>query len=205
MTTNETAATLPDMKAVGASINTRITALEYKKFAAVATSGKYSDLIGAPNLEGTANFAGASFTGAVTVPEPTADQNPATKKYTDQKIESAKVAAATVAKDASVPRVGNRGVLSGYESCSSGAAALTLSGASPETQVLTAAAAITVANGDAATAYTKNVFIKESRTTITPGAAWKWAGGKVPEMKANSLLIAKWCGEVGVLSLVTTE
>lgn len=111
----------------------------------------------------------------------------------------------TAQKASLVAKSGDRGALAGFEDCTTSAAAITISGTSPETQIVNAAVSITIANGTAAKAYTKNVFIKDAGATVSPGSAWKWVGGKVPEMKVNSLLVAKWCGDVGILSLVTTE
>lgn len=117
---------------------------------------------------------------------------------------SAKADSAKTADDA-VKKSGDRSALAGYESVSAGAAAITIKADSPDDQVVTGAVAITVADGAASQTWQKNVVIKNAGATVVPGAAWKWAGGKAPEMKANSLLVCKWVHDVGFLSLVLTE
>lgn len=172
------ATTLPNMKNDGAAINSRLTVLETKTtnlenktFAAVATSGSYTDLTNTPDLS-----------------------------------EYATNTAVTSGLAAKVSASGNRGTLAGYESCaSSSASALTLNESSAETQVVTGPVAITVNDGPASRAFTKNVLIINSSATVTLGTRWKWANGKVPEMKPNSLLVCKWASTLGIASLVVTE
>lgn len=117
---------------------------------------------------------------------------------------SAKAVSAKTADDA-VKKSGNRSSLAGYEAVSAGAAAITVKADSPDDQVVTSAVAITVADGAASQTWQKNVVIKNAGATVVPGTAWKWAGGKAPEMKANSLLVCKWVHDIGFLSLVLTE
>lgn len=117
---------------------------------------------------------------------------------------SAKADSAKTADDA-VKKSGDRSALAGYESVSAGAAAITIKADSPDDQVVTGAVAITVADGAASQTWQKNVVIKNAGATVVPGTAWKWAGGKAPEMKANSLLVCKWVHDIGFLSLVLTE
>lgn len=100
---------------------------------------------------------------------------------------------------------GDRGACAGFETAATTNSAVTISGSSADSMLVTGAVAITLANGAAGTAFTKNVLVTNAGATITPGSGWKWAGGKVPEMKANSLLVAKWLGSLGVLSLIYTE
>lgn len=117
---------------------------------------------------------------------------------------SAKAASAKTADDA-VKKSGARSALAGYESVSAGAAAVTITASSADDQVLTGAVAITVNNGTSGQTWQKNVLVKNAGATVVPGASWKWAGGKAPEMKANSLLVCKWINDTGILSLVLTE
>ena len=117
---------------------------------------------------------------------------------------SAKAASAKTADDA-VKKSGARSALAGYESVSAGAAAVTITASSADDQVLTGAVAITVNNGTSGQTWQKNVLVKNEGATVVPGTSWKWAGGKAPEMKANSLLVCKWINDTGILSLVLTE
>lgn len=117
---------------------------------------------------------------------------------------SAKAVSAKTADDA-VKKAGARSALAGYESVSAGAAAITITASSADDQVLTGAVAITVNNGTSGQTWQKNVLVKNAGATVVPGASWKWAGGKAPEMKANSLLVCKWINDTGILSLVLTE
>lgn len=111
---------------------------------------------------------------------------------------------ADTATDA-VKKSGNRAALAGYETIGSGAAAVTVNASSPDDQVVTGAVTITVADGAAGQTWQKNVGITNAGASVAPGNQWKWAGGKAPEMKANSLLVCKWLGTFGILSLVLTE
>lgn len=117
---------------------------------------------------------------------------------------SAKAASAKTADDA-VKKSGARSALAGYESVSAGEDAVTITASSADDQVLTGAVAITVNNGTSGQTWQKNVLVKNAGATVVPGASWKWAGGKAPEMKANSLLVCKWINDTGILSLVLTE
>lgn len=117
----------------------------------------------------------------------------------------AKTADVNTAVNARVPKSGDRGACAGYETCTSQGAAVQITDSSPDTIAVTAAVAVTVANGTAGRAYTKNVLLVDAGATVSAGDKWKWMNGKVPEMKTNSLLVAKWCGTMGVLSLIYTE
>ena len=121
------------------------------------------------------------------------------------KADSATTAnSANTAADA-VKKACNRSALAGFETIASGASAITINATSADDQVLTGAVAITVANGSAGQTWQKNVGITNAGASVAPGNLWKWAGGKAPEMKANSLLVCKWLGTFGILSLVVTE
>ncbi len=101
-----------------------------------------------------------------------------------------------------VQKSGNRGLLSGYEAMSS-SYSVTVTSTSADDQV--AAGTITVQNGTSGQTWQKNVAITSAGAKVSPGSNWKWAGGSAPEVKANSLLVCKWCGTFGILSLITTE
>lgn len=124
------------------------------------------------------------------------------KAKTAEVADSAKTA--NTATDA-VKKSGNRAALAGFETISSGASAVTINASSPDDQVVTGAVAVTVSNGAAGQTWQKNVGITNAGASVAPGNQWKWAGGKAPEMKANSLLVCKWLGTFGILSLVLTE
>lgn len=111
---------------------------------------------------------------------------------------------ANTAVDA-VKKAGDRSALAGFETIASGASAVTINATSPDDQVVTGAVAITVSNGAAGQTWQKNVGIANAGASVAPGNLWKWAGGKAPEMKANSLLVCKWLGTFGILSLILTE
>ena len=104
-----------------------------------------------------------------------------------------------------ITKTGDRGSLAGYETISSSANAITINATSADDQICTGAVTITVSDGSNGQTWQKNVTITNAGATISPGSKWKWAGGKAPELKANSLLVCKWVGVFGVLSLVTTE
>lgn len=101
-----------------------------------------------------------------------------------------------------VQKSGNRGSLSGYEAMSS-SYSVTVTSTSADDQV--AEGTITVQNGTSGQTWQKNVAITSAGAKVSPGSNWKWAGGSAPEVKANSLLVCKWCGTFGILSLITTE
>lgn len=124
------------------------------------------------------------------------------KAKSAEKADSATTA--NTATDA-VKKSGNRAALAGFETISSSANAVTINASSPDDQVVTGAVAVTVSNGSAGQTWQKNVALTNAGASVAPGNQWKWAGGKAPEMKANSLLVCKWLGTFGILSLVLTE
>lgn len=128
----------------------------------------------------------------------------AAKTYLGINAKAKTAGTADTATDA-VKKSGNRAALAGFETISSGASAVTINASSPDDQVVTGAVAVTVSNGAAGQTWQKNVCITNAGASVSPGNQWKWAGGKAPEMKANSLLVCKWLGTFGILSLVLTE
>lgn len=99
---------------------------------------------------------------------------------------------------------GSRGTLAGYEATTVSSGALAVNQDSPDSQQLTTAAAITVSDGAANTAWVKKVSIKDTGTTISLGSAWSWAGGSQPTVTAPSLLILSWDNDCGIAILQTT-
>ena len=110
-----------------------------------------------------------------------------------------------VIHDTYITKTADRGKLAGYEQTSAVATPVTVDGASADDVTVTGAVVISVPNGTASQTYQKNVGITNAGATISPGGQWKWVGGKAPEVKANSMLVCKWLGSFGILSLVLTE
>lgn len=187
-------ADLPDMSALGKELSTRLTTLESGKLdkTAKAVSANTADTASAAVKLQTART--IAISGKVTGTATAFDGSAAIT-----------INATSATDDTKAAISGARGTCAGYETASTSAAAVTINASSADSMVVTGAVAITLADGAAGTAFTKNVLITDAGATITPGAGWKWAGGKVPEMKANSLLVAKWLGTLGVLSLIYTE
>lgn len=98
-----------------------------------------------------------------------------------------------------------RGELAGYESTSSASTNISITQSSEDDLTMSSASTIFVTNGTSGTTWQKNIAITNTGVKVSPGGSWKWVGGEAPEIKANSLLICKWCGTFGILSLITTE
>lgn len=110
----------------------------------------------------------------------------------------------TAVNDASkVALTGSRGTLAGYEAMTVSGSALTVNQDSPDSQQLTAAAAITVSNGTANTAWVKKVSIKNASATISLDTSWSWVGGSQPTVTAPSLLVLSWDNNCGMAILNT--
>ena len=165
-----------------------------------------------------------TFTGVVTIPTPATSDN-STKAASTAFVNSfvngkgfitadtadtkylgikAQAESAKTAVDA-VKKSGNRAALAGYETISSSSNAITINATSADDQICTGAVTITVSDGSNGQTWQKNVTITNAGATISPGSKWKWVGGKAPELKANSVLVCKWVGVFGILSLITTE
>lgn len=131
----------------------------------------------------------------------------ATASFAKQSNGILKLSISVPATDTSalVKKSGDRGALSGFETVGSTASAVTINASSADDIVVTGAVAITVSDGAAGQTWQKNVAITNAGATVAPGSKWKWANNKTPEMKANSLLVCKWMGVFGILSLVVTE
>ena len=100
---------------------------------------------------------------------------------------------------------GSRGLLAGSCSFATMSSAGTISSTSADNILVNGAVAVTIAAGGAAEAWTKAVVIRNAGATITLNSGWKWQGGKVPTITADSLLILKWFGSVGIANLTATE
>ena len=156
----------------------------------------YLSLTEGGNVLGGVNYqSGVAFNGDVTIT--------GTGNYT---INGENIATVNQIPDVStkINISGSRGTLAGYETTSVGAAALTVNQDSPDSQQLTAAAAITVSNGTANQSWVKKVSIKDAATTISLGSAWSWAGGSQPTVTAPSLLVCSWDNDCGIAILQTT-
>ena len=153
-------------------------------------------------------LAGGTSTGALTAPSVsiTKDNAKVKGKNIVRSVNGTSAGAdGNVTLNTFITQTGDRESLAGYETISSSANAITVNATSADDQICTGAVTITVSDGSNGQTWQKNVTITNAGATISPGSKWKWAGGKAPELKANSLLVCKWVGVVGVLSLVTTE
>ena len=176
------------------------------------------------NLTGTASEAthaasANSATNATTAAACTGNAATATKLAAAHTISLTGLATGSVAFDGSADAAmnvtavndaskialsGSRGTLAGYEATNVSGSALTVNQASPDSQQLTAAAAITVSNGTANTAWVKKISIKNASATISLGSAWTWVGGSQPTVTAPSLLVLSWDNDCGMAILNTT-
>jgi len=96
-----------------------------------------------------------------------------------------------------VPKVGNRGALAGYEIAVSAASIN-----SDSNDANYSGANVTVADGAEGTAWTKTVLLTGA-VSVTLGSSWSWAGGEVPTVTANSVLVLHWCSSHGIASIVS--
>lgn len=97
---------------------------------------------------------------------------------------------------------GARGTLAGYNTPASSSSAITIDGSSSDDTVVTSAVAVTIANGSSGQTWAKTVALQNASATVTLGSSWAWVGGSAPTIKANSILIVKWCGSFGLANLV---
>lgn len=96
-----------------------------------------------------------------------------------------------------VPKTGNRGVLTGYETPAS---ASSIDGTSNDANY--SGANVTVANGASETSWTKTVLLTGA-VTVTLGSSWSWVGGEVPTVTVNSVLVLHWCSSHGIASIIS--
>ena len=98
---------------------------------------------------------------------------------------------------------GARGTLSGYSATFVTNSAVTIEATSSDDIAVTGTAVITVNNGNAGESWSKTVAISNASTTIALGSGWSWAGGEVPTIEANSVLVLYWNNTFGKANLIT--
>lgn len=96
-----------------------------------------------------------------------------------------------------VPKVGDRGALAGYETAVSAAYIN-----SDSSDANYSGENVTVADGAEGIAWTKTVLLTGA-VSVTLGSSWSWAGGEVPTVTANSVLVLHWCSSHGIASIVS--
>ena len=104
-----------------------------------------------------------------------------------------------------IPLSGSRGTLSGYNTLASSSTAITINASSNDDTVVTSAVSVTIANGSSGQTWTKTIAFQNASATVTLGGSWKWLDGSAPTIKANSILIVKWCGTFGLANLIAGE
>lgn len=167
----------------------RVEALEETLDNGVVTS--VNGKTGAVSLDvGVTSFNGSK--GAVTYSAPVTSVNGQTGAVTISTGDSTKI-----------PISGSRGSLAGYNTPASSSSAVTISATSNDDTIVTSAVAVTVSNGSSGQTWTKTVALQNASATVTLGGSWKWVGGSAPMIKANSILVVKWCGTFGLANLVT--
>lgn len=103
----------------------------------------------------------------------------------------------TLKEQTLVPKVGDRGALAGYETAVSAA---NINSDSSDANY--SGENVTVADGAEGTAWTKTVLLTGA-VSVTLGSSWSWAGGEVPTVTANSVLVLHWCSSHGIASIVS--
>lgn len=106
------------------------------------------------------------------------------------------------ASEAKVDKTGDRGTLAGYSVPSVTSNAISITGESADDIQVTSAVEINVANGSANKAWSKLVSITDASATITLGSKWSWAGGEVPTVEANCILVLYWNNTFGKANLI---
>lgn len=98
---------------------------------------------------------------------------------------------------------GNRGEIGGYNTPKVYGMAMSVNGDSNDDTQFISSAAFSVANGTAGTAWTKAVWFTQAMVDgITLGSSWNWAGGEVPTIDANSVLVLYWNNDRGLANLI---
>lgn len=119
---------------------------------------------------------------------------------------STQIATTNWVRNCAAVKSGNRDALAGYETPLVQATALTIDAGSRDTNLVTGAVTITVANGAANTCWTKTVALTNASAKLSMGTAWKWQGGEAPTISANCVVVLHWISTFGVASLIhTTE
>lgn len=104
-----------------------------------------------------------------------------------------------------VNKTGSRGSLAGYETPVVTSNAVTIDQSSNDVTQVTGAVVVTVSNGSSKTAWTKLVGLTNASATISLGTNWRWAGGEVPTVFVNSVLVLHWCSSFGIANLIASE
>ena len=105
-----------------------------------------------------------------------------------------------------LPKSGSRGAVAGYQTVSvSSATSISVTKATADDTCISTSSAVTVtvANGDAGTAWSKNVAVSSGGLSVSLGDAWSWANGEEPELTAKGLLVLYWAGVFGVADFVS--
>ena len=97
-----------------------------------------------------------------------------------------------------ISTTGNRGTISGYETCGS---ASTINQDSPDSNVT--GETITVQDGTNNTCWTKTIRCTAASPVVNLGSKWVWAGGTTPTLKQNGILVCAWLGNEGIISFVS--
>jgi hypothetical protein len=147
-------------------------------------------------------IANPTFTGTVTGTfkgNVTGNASSATKATQDA---SGRVITTTYATktelNGKISTTGNRGTISGYETCGS---ASTINQDSPNFNVT--GETITVQDGTNNTCWTKTIRCTAASPVVNLGSKWVWAGGTTPTLKQNGILVCAWLGNEGIISFVS--
>lgn len=107
-----------------------------------------------------------------------------------------------VESEAKVDKTGDRGTLAGYSVPSVTSNAISITRESADDIQVTGAVEISVEDGVENTAWPKVVSIVDASATITLGSKWSWAGGEVPTVEANCILVLYWNNTFGKANLI---
>lgn len=95
--------------------------------------------------------------------------------------------------DTYIPKTGNAGTVSSYETTGS---ATTITQDSPG--AIETASAVTVNAGTAGTCWVKVVRLTAATPSVTLNSGWTWQNGSGPDLTQNGFLILCWCGSAGI-------
>lgn len=101
-----------------------------------------------------------------------------------------------------IDKSGSRGTLAGFSVPSVTSSAVSITGESADDIQVTGAVEVNVANGSANASWSKVVSITDASATITLGSNWAWAGGEVPTVEANCILVLYWNNTFGKANLI---
>lgn len=150
-------------------------------------------------LNAKAPLANPTFTGTVTGTFKGNITGTATKATQDA---SGNVITSTYATkneaNAKISKTGNRGTISGYETCGS---SNTINQDSPDSNVT--GSDITVQDGTNNTSWTKTIRCTASAPVVNLGSKWVWSGGSTPTLKQNGILVCAWLGNEGIVSFIS--